>query len=1364
MQDSHLYWCRFRGVRALIDALEKLVLRLELSALNLILSRIHTYPIQRYYQNDHVEGYLFITLDAPLLELSTDVESSDWTIQGLSKSEAQEWKKEWSFLLRLCSTIRIKPSSLKSTFTESGMSFASKHSKLSFPLWNTPAVKQRGLLVKIRGRKRNLEGLETKLLIAYAQYYILINDGLSLTKPYTTEVRSGLSRHMVFSTWERSQTTKYYESSDQSFYLHLMPSAFLFYTEFCRLLQNHKSLTYEVYQPLINDQVWQTTHRSTGAYLELYPQAKQLVQHLYSNRYIDEVSLLSWHSIESGVQLENLNLNWVDFIDQYYAIAHKLDESLKPHPPQLDSTSNQVINRFTSLQIEVAWCKLDKPYPKARALLLKDITLSQNLTHKLVHYLGLSILNDITFYQLPKDSIYTVAWIFNDSLVLDSLKVIVDSLQLVSSQFVLMSLYQDGLPTSGHPNRPQSNLFNIPRINLPRVWVPTGVSLSPHIPGQDLIEYLLQDYSPVRCQVLFLLDGTLVSDSIYRHGQEIYTLYSQQPGQKLASLFAIDVTLHEANSISPLDFLEPVYLSFDYNSGIRQELNFKSTIDSEINLDAEQLPQLKSTPVVDKTVASVDEQDGDLSKNIEDMQGFDLASPRPVEQEIDVTSNSDLRTQLRALSYKRKELDTLQRYEPEIPPQQKARQWLQQLDRHTPRLLTTVHLPDDWLNIAQRLWWIEEYERAIDALVWLVIESRVRPTFSLKNLQELLTGWQSRLFQSIKAEGSLLKYTRLSLFMLLQSNEDAKKIRAQHQETVYQLRSYCFDRQNNKLNYLWLFHYCFVNDDLLRLQAYEWSNRTLALGLSQIHCDSAIREQLIFEPAVQLSIEELKQDSESNQDSSSERIRKWGYILIETLREEVFELQSSKRHQLEQKTALLYEQVDIATKGLQMILYGHYNGGLNTEISSFFDGARMILSDEVSHCLLNRYRLIINKTNLPLGSSQAPVTHVSSYKSKCLSVLRSDPQLEFWRTYSSLNQRGVEASPLGASLKLCFEKTIDVEINTETLYIEESILSLDLAQALRRLRPRVRSYHSFKNVLTTSIDHALKSHNMNWLNKALVALDSWIKELTTIPTVPYEVLTQIDFELLRISYALSSSQEVKGFFEAWIKRWFIEPEQNLKWRQVIAFLQEFSSKVLDKLSGYVKASVLIDMVHSVDEHLDRLYKKLIETEQNHTLADMSLEKANYKLLLLARLTHFKLEYSNEIGLDRVSAMEITDRPRQEFEQGISLFVEALANWLREYEQSLVQEDVLLKKGFKSPLSSWLYQLQYLDSSQLNRLTEHLVKYMTSCSVSSRARIWFVIEDAFLSKPLFHNTDHPKLTIWLRGRERCLRQAWQTVFT
>ena len=1030
-----------------------------------------------------------------------------------------------------------------------------------------------------------------------------------------------------------------------------------------------------------------------------------------------------------------------------------------------------------SPEVTIRWYQLTQPYPKADALLLKSVDLSRCLAKQLAVHIGLLSLSNIEqSFLYPYDS-YEIVWRFRDPILFEKLKDIMRCLQLDPSHFVFMSHYRDEVLHKGQPSYNTSISASL-RINRLRVWVPTGLTLSPRLPVKNLFSYLTKDLRDSGI-TLDLKDLWLTNesydgeDTIEDH--QIYTLCSLSPSQSLYKMFDIELKQGLAHSYSPLSFLEPVHIDLDYQSGSRKGVDIEQKVIPELKSQIKQnqltvralqsSKQLSSNPDEKNQVeTNGDDAGSEATNHLNPISQVDLSQPE-INQGAQEYSNRELRAQLRTLSFPQVKPNLSSNTEQRVSPRERARQWLQDLNLNAPRLLSNAILPEDWLSLAQQLWWIEEYERAIDALVWLFIEFITLPNTEPKDLVKVLSGWQSRLSRPIESEGKILMYTRLSLNMLLQSEEEAKNIRLQNHEAIHQIRYKIYESDDPQLHYLWLLHYCFIEDKLLNLQAYEWINRTLALGLSPIHCDPSITTHLIFEPSVTLSsVDLLLHEDEIWLESNNKRLRIWGYRLIESFRHEILGLNSSKYDKFDQKTALIYEQVNISTHSLQNVLLGHQIGENNTDYNFSYDVSKMALSAELSYCLLSRY------TFEDLGRGTTAYTRVGRTesstskkytKSQVLSVLRTDPQLEFWRHYSNLNRRSIEATPLGASFRACLENTPHAENYDKGSYIDESVLELSLSQALRRLRPKVKSYHSFKTMISASIDHALKGHNTDWLHKVLQALETWIVELSTISTVPYEILTQLDFEILRVGYALKSDQDMTELFKAWITRWFTKANLDINWRQVIAFVSEFSTTVLDKLSAYVSPTILIEVIHAVLEHLEQHHQRRIDKEKHYSLVDMSLEKASYQFVLNARMGQFKNEQPNEELSGLMNGAEpVAIDPA--LESALDHFTNSLMAWLNDYEQGLTQQDVLLKTGFKSPLKSWLYQLQYLNTAQLNRLSDHLIKSIRVGSMSTCARAWFMIESAFLSMPLFQTVDHPRLKIWLRGRERILREKWKVI--
>ncbi len=102
-----------------------------------------------------------------------------------------------------------------------------------------------------------------------------------------------------------------------------------------------------------------------------------------------------------------------------------------------------------------------------------------------------------------------------------------------------------------------------------------------------------------------------------------------------------------------------------------------------------------------------------------------------------------------------------------------------------------------------------------------------------------------------------------------------------------------------------------------------------------------------------------------------------------------------------------------------------------------------------------------------IGGAQVP---------RGLNRLRASSLCSFWCQHSTLNIRLVDVTPLGVSKaqRLSTGVTSSPIDEQEVTLIPLTTLGLKLPHAIRSLRPRVRSYYSFRDVIQVSIDEAFK--------------------------------------------------------------------------------------------------------------------------------------------------------------------------------------------------------------------------------------------------------------------------------------------------
>jgi hypothetical protein len=824
-----------------------------------------------------------------------------------------------------------------------------------------------------------------------------------------------------------------------------------------------------------------------------------------------------------------------------------------------------------------------------------------------------------------------------------------------------------------------------------RVWLPTQFILSPLPSAKALLQWMTKKGENNRSMMAWL--------TVNEEGE--FVTYTIDPRESVSIYELIDINLNYEyqSSIIGLSFLDELTVSID--------LSQPRTESHPLSVDAEEFNLNTSKTHVERLVSTLEGSTDQSEEAIIDLS----------KSKFRQSSAKTLREQLREISLPDSNLITLK---------ERAQLWFDQLEHHIPNVLSGRISPNEWLTFANYLWWHENHERSLDALTWALLENTLHEGEDVK-----LTGWLDRLSRPIRDEKQSVQYMRLTLYSL--ANHETEMVNNEHDQ--YAIAHTIQMNEQLYLNRAWLMCHYLFSDDLIKYRVKEWVARCLALGLTAQHCDQFIQKSLtkqahkLENEREHLEVNQLGESvnqlsmTSSSTSSSFDRLKMWGNLLIDIWRKANIEQNLNTESEL-----LILDQMIISMFGVRSLLSGEVTVSLPKSL---------ILSNQQSQRLLTRYQ-----------------QYSDGDRARDLSRLRSDTHFEFWKKHSTLNQRHTDATPLGASLKAVFSSyphgdPVGLD-DTPHLMINHALLKLTLKQVISSLRPRVRSYLSFRDLLRRAIDDALARFDKTWLEMVFNILPTWIDDLSKISTAPYEVLTQLDLERLRVGYVIARDQLSPRAIEEWVDRWFLKTANTLTWRMKMSFVYEFSTQGIDGLLSYLSPIKIRSLISQVLTVFDQGGKENIEAERFASQHLLRLELDCIRLLLLVR--------SEQLQDDGIQTAE----PSLVIENEMLSLFDALLTWIIEFEEKIQSHWGGGVNRFKPPLSSWLYQLQYYSSPYLQRLIDLWLPKILSLSIIRQARVWYVLEDSFLSTPLHEDVHSPHLELWLRGRERVLRQVWSSV--
>jgi hypothetical protein len=825
-----------------------------------------------------------------------------------------------------------------------------------------------------------------------------------------------------------------------------------------------------------------------------------------------------------------------------------------------------------------------------------------------------------------------------------------------------------------------------------RVWLPTPFILTPLPSPKGLLQWMTEKGEKNRSMMAWL--------TVNQEGEFITYMIDPRESVSMYELIDISLSYRHQSSIIGLSFLDELTVSID--------LSQPRTESDSLSLDAEKSALSTSKIPVEQSPSTLEGSKGQSEEAIIEPPIID-----PPPNNFSDSSTRTLREQLRKVSLPDSNPITLK---------ERAQRWFDQLEHHIPNLLNGRLSPNEWLVFANHLWWNENHERSLDALTWALLENTLHEGEDVK-----LTGWLDRLSRPIRDEKQSVQYVRLTLYSL--ANSEIEMVNTEHDQ--YMIAHTIQMNEQLHLNRAWLMCHYLFSDDLIKYRVKEWAARCLALGLTAQHCDQFIQKSLTKQGH---KLEKERERLEANQpgesvdqlamtSSSFNRLKIWGNLLIDTWRKAFVEKKLNTEPEL-----LILDQMIISMLGVRSLLSGEVTVSLPKSL---------ILSNQQSQRLLTRYQ-----------------QHSDGDRARDLSRLRVDTHLEFWKKHSTLNQRHTDATPLGASLKAVFSSSPNgdnVALDHDPhLMISQALLKLTLKQVISSLRPRVRSYLSFRDLLRRAIDDALARFDKTWLEMFFNILPTWIDDLSKISTAPYEVLTQLDLERLRVGYVVARDQLSSRAIEEWVDRWFLKPPKTLTWRMKMSFVHEFATQGIDGLLSYLSPIKLRSLISQVLMVFDQGGTEDIEAERFASQHLLRLELDCIRLLLLVR--------SEQLQDDAIQESE----PSLVIDNEMLSLFDSLLTWIIEFEESTQSRWVGGVTRFKPPLSAWLYQLQYYSPQYLQRLIDLWLPKILSLSMIRQARVWYVLEDCFLSTPLHEDVHSPHLELWLRGRERVLRQVWSSV--